>query len=98
MDLTDGVYQFVSDELASWFSLSFDAQPHDIEDIAGQPFVSTWDDSAGGMVAVDRGLTYTAVSRGLPMGWSWSLCFCHSVLSAAMASASRRWELRQCWS
>eukprot|EP00971_Amphidinium_carterae_P031788 626141-Amphidinium_carterae.1 len=80
-DFQDGFYQFRFDEMAPWFSFNFKVRAKDF--------------GISGVLDVDTGLWEEVVEeqilfptfRGLVMGWSWGLYFCHSALVRALVES-----------
>lgn len=93
-DLTDGYYQFYSEKTASWFGLDYVADVQGIRDLLGEAPSRIWDDDARSWIDTPTDVPLVATFRGLPMGWSWSLYFCHDVVSQCMATALRTLGLR----
>ncbi|CAE8711223.1 unnamed protein product, partial [Polarella glacialis] len=80
LDLTDSFYQFTWEEVASWFAL-------DYETTAGEFGVSeVYDDELACLVPASPDQQLWPCIRVLPMGWSWSLSFCHTALTDAMVT------------
>ena len=89
-DLTDGFYQFVFDAVAPWFCF-------DVRGTAGSfgtKRVLRRDRRGYEEVAEDT--VVFPCFRGLPMGWSWALFFCHSALTDLMLEASTRAGFATC--
>eukprot|EP00959_Pyramimonas_sp_CCMP1952_P019695 416233-Pyramimonas_sp.AAC.1 len=74
-DLTDGHFQFEFQEVAGYFRL-----PHKIV-AADYEVKRAHDDDLDRWVDVDGHESLWACAKVIPMGWSWSLFFCHSALT-----------------
>ena len=74
VDLTDGIYQFLTQSVASWFC--FDAE------VTGDEFgvSEIWDDASRTMVPVAGDAPLFPAFLGMPMGWKWALYICRSVV------------------
>ena len=80
-DMVDGFYQLLWREMGSWFGLNFPEAAH-VYNAA-----SVYDDALGIDVPVNRDEIIFPVFEALPMGWSWSLYYCHSLTSHVLARA-----------
>ena len=83
VDLCDGFYQNSLDSLADWFGIDY---PEPAEAYGAQ---EVFDPLLGRHVAVEPTTLVFPVFRGLAMGWSWALYFCHLMVAAAQGSPSR---------
>eukprot|EP00971_Amphidinium_carterae_P344159 6484374-Amphidinium_carterae.1 len=80
-DFQDGFYQFRFDEMAPWFSFNYKV-------MAKEFGVSrVWDADTGLWAEVDGEEFLFPTFRGLVMGWSWGLYFCHSALVRALVES-----------
>ena len=79
IDLQDGFYQFAAESVSSWFCLGerFTAKEAGVSQV--------YNESTMEMEAVRPDQLLWACVRGLPMGWSWALYFCQSVVSSWVA-------------
>jgi len=81
VDLVDSFYQFVDDDLCTWFGCPWPEK------------ASTWgvdtvfDEDAGAEVPADPGEELFFCFRGMPMGWSWALYYCQEAMAAAVRRA-----------
>ena len=77
IDLQDGYYQFECENLSSWFCLG---ETYSVDALGLQQI---FDEPSRSYSAAVPGERVWACFRGLPMGWSWALFFCHSALEEA---------------
>eukprot|EP00971_Amphidinium_carterae_P333911 6468918-Amphidinium_carterae.1 len=80
-DFQDGFYQFRFDEMAPGFAFNFRVQAKDFA-VKG-----VWDTDTGLWAEVDEEEWLFPTFRGLVMGWSWGLYFCHSALVRALVES-----------
>ena len=78
IDLVDSFYQLSFEELASCWAFDLAVQAREFA------VTQVWDDSSRSWRPVHPDEWLYPVMRVLPMGWSWSLWFCHSALREAM--------------
>ena len=79
--MVDGFYQLLWREMGSRFGVNFPEAAH-VYDAH-----SIYDDALGIDVPVNRDEIIIPVFEALPMGWSWSLYYCHSLTSHVLARA-----------
>jgi len=86
VDFQDGFYQFVFDQVAPWFASDL------ARSAAFFGASEVYDAALDQYVAVSGDTVVVPCFRGLPMGWSWALFFCHSALTSAMVAATLRFN------
>ena len=79
-DVNDCFYNFVTEELASWFGIDFPLRVGDWVS-AGWNLSKIFDDATGRFYTPDLDLVVYPVFRGLCMGWSWSLFFANEAVA-----------------
>ena len=80
-DLVDSFYQMKYEQVSGYFCFDCPVRAGDFS------ISSVWCDDAGCHVDVGPDDMIWPAFAGLPMGWTWALHFCHSVLSSAMVTS-----------
>ena len=84
VDLRDGFYQFMSKDLASWFTINLPGLT-----AAEMGVTTVYDELTGRERAVDPDEFVWAAFQGMPMGWTWALWVCHETLTDVIEVAAR---------
>ena len=84
LDLTDAFYQLGWEGMSSYFCLDIAVRAGDFD------FTSVYDEVTGKTTQLHEDDKVFPALAVLPMGLSWSLLFCHSLLTEAMLESSAR--------